>query len=77
MKYSEITVDPQNDGVNFVVTSGLHVGDRYVSKGINKLTDGEQIKPITEAQYQQKLKKAEELAKSQATAAGFAGAMKK
>jgi membrane fusion protein (multidrug efflux system) len=36
-----------------------------------------EIKPITEAQYQQKLKKAEELAKSQATAAGFAGAMKK
>ena len=77
VKYTEITVDPQNDGKNFVVKSGLNLGDRFVSIGITKLSDGMEIKPITEAQYQQKLKKAEELAKSQATAAGFAGAMKK
>ena len=75
VKYSEITVDPQNDGVNFVVTSGLHVGDRYVSKGINKLTDGEQIKPITEEQYQKKIDDAANLSKEQGTAKGFVKAM--
>lgn len=75
VKYSEITVDPQNDGVNFVVTSGLHVGDRYVSKGISKLTDGEQIKPITEEQYQKKIDDAANLSKEQGTAKGFVKAM--
>ena len=77
VKYTEITVEPQNDGKNYVVKSGLSIGDRFVSIGITKLSDGMEIKPITEAQYQEKLKKAEELAKSQGTAAGFAGAMKK
>lgn len=77
VKYTEITVEPQNDGKNYVVKSGLSIGDRFVSIGITKLSDGMEIKPITEAQYQEKLKKAEELAKSQATASGFAGAMKK
>lgn len=36
VKYSEITVNPENDGINYIVTSGLNVGDRYVSKGITK-----------------------------------------
>ena len=35
VKYTEITVNPQNDGKNYIVTSGLNVGDRYVSKGIS------------------------------------------
>ena len=57
MKYTEITVNPQNDGNNFIVTSGLNVGDKYVTNGITKLSDGMEIKPITPQQYQQKIKK--------------------
>lgn len=75
VKYTEITVNPQNDGVNYIVTSGLNVGDRYVTKGITKLTDGEQIKPITEAQYQKKIDDAANLSKEQGTAKGFVKAM--
>lgn len=75
VRYSEITVNPQNDGQNYVVTSGLNVDDRYVSKGISKLTDGEQIKPLTEEQYQKKIDDAANLAKEQGTAKGFVKAM--
>lgn len=75
VRYSEITVNPQNDGQNYVVTSGLNVGDRYVSKGISKLTDGEQIEPLTEDQYQKKIDDAANLAKEQGTAKGFVKAM--
>ena len=75
VKYSEITVNPQNDGLNYIVTSGLNVGDRYVSKGISKLTDGEHIKPLTEEQYQKKIDDAANLAKEQGTAKGFVKAM--
>lgn len=75
VRYSEITVNPQNDGQNYVVNSGLNVGDRYVSKGISKLTDGEQIKPLTEEQYQKKIDDAANLAKEQGTAKGFVKAM--
>ena len=52
--YTEITVDPQNDGVNYIVTSGLKVGDKYVTNGITKLTDQMEIVPITPERYQQK-----------------------
>lgn len=55
VKYTEITVNPQNDGNNFIVTSGLNVGDKYVTNGITKLTDGMEIKPITPQQYQKKI----------------------
>ena len=55
VKYTEIKVAPQNDGNNYVVTEGLNVGDRYVTNGITKLTDGKEIKPITPARYQQKI----------------------
>lgn len=75
VKYTEITIDPQNDGVNYVVTGGLHVGDRYVSKGITKLTDGMEIKPITEQQYQAKIDKATKLGAAQGNAGDFAKAM--
>jgi len=75
VKYSEITVNPQNDGQNYVVTSGLNIGDRYVSKGINKLTDGEKIKPLTEEQYQKKIDDAANLSKEQGSAKGFVKAM--
>ncbi len=76
VKYTEIKVNPQDDGINYIVTAGLHVGDRYVSKGITKLTDGEQIKPLTEEQYQQKIDKAEKLGAQQSSAKGFVNAMK-
>ena len=55
VKYSEIKVDAQNDGVNYIVTEGLKTGDKYVTNGITKLTDGMEIKPITPERYQQKI----------------------
>ena len=73
VKYTEITVDPQNDGNNYVVTSGLKVGDKYVTNGITKLTDQMEIVPITPERYQQKI---DEQAKAM-TAGDIVGAMKK
>jgi membrane fusion protein (multidrug efflux system) len=61
VKYSEITVSETNDGQNYVVTTGLKVGDRIAVAGVSALSDGMEIKPITEAQYAAKLKKAEQL----------------
>lgn len=55
VKYTEIKVAPQNDGNNYVVTEGLNIGDRYVTNGITKLTDGMEIKCITPQRYQQKI----------------------
>ena len=63
-------------GNNYIVTSGLKVGDRYVSKGIAKLTDGMQIQPITEEQYQKNISDAANISKEQGTASGFVKAMK-
>ena len=65
VKYSAVTVDPQDDGKNFIITSGLKVGDRIVVNGISSRTDGAEIKPITGAQYQEKLKKTEKLGAAQ------------
>jgi|SRR5574344_69057 membrane fusion protein (multidrug efflux system) len=76
VKYTEITVNPQNDGKTYIVTSGLSVGDRIVTKGITKLSDGMKIKPITEAQYEKKIDDAAKLAAKQSTAKGFVDAMK-
>lgn len=73
VKYSEITVNPQNDGMNYVVTGGLKAGDKYVTNGITKLTDGMEIVPITPERYQQKI---DEQAKAM-TAGDIVGAMKK
>lgn len=50
VKNTEITVLPQNDGTNFVVTGGLKAGERIVVEGVNTLSDGMAIKPISEAQ---------------------------
>ena len=55
VKYTEITVAPQNDGNNYIVTSGLKTGDKYVTNGITKLSDGMEIVPITPERYQQKI----------------------
>lgn len=61
VKYTSVTVDPKNDGQNYIITSGLEAGDRFVSKGISGLTDGTEIIPLTEQQYAEKLKKTEQL----------------
>ena len=73
VKYSEIKVDPQNDGMNYIVTEGLKTGDKYVTNGITKLSDGMEIKPITPERYQEK---SAEQAKAM-TAGDIVGAMKK
>lgn len=75
VKYTEIKVNSENDGSNYVVTSGLKAGDKIVVKGLTKLSDGMDITPITEAQYEQNIKKAQSLGKQQGTAKGFVNAM--
>ncbi len=65
VKYTEIQVDPQNDGNSYIVTDGLKVGDKYVTNGITKLTDGMEIVPITIQQYEKKIKDAEKLGENQ------------
>ena len=55
VKYTEIKVDAQNDGKAYVVTECLKPGDKYVTNGITKLSDGMEIKPITPERYQQKI----------------------
>ena len=73
VKYSEIKVDPQNDGSTYVVLEGLKAGDKYVTNGITKLSDGMEIVPITPEKYQQKIKdQAKEM-----TSGDIVGAMKK
>ena len=73
VKYSEIKVDPQNDGNTYIVTDGLKKGDKYVTNGITKLSDGKEIVPITPERYQQKI---DEQAKEM-SAGDIVGAMKK
>ena len=73
VKYTEIQVDPQNDGNNYIVTGGLKAGDKYVTNGITKLSDGMEIVPITPERYQQKI---QEQAKEM-SAGDIVGAMKK
>ena len=73
VKYTEIKVDPQNDGTNYVVTDGLKVGDKYVTNGITKLNDGMEIVQITPERYQQKI---QEQAKAM-SAGDIVNAMKK
>jgi membrane fusion protein (multidrug efflux system) len=70
--FTEIQVNPQNDGINYVVTSGLKAGDKYVTNGITKLNDGMEIVPITPERYQQKI---DEQAKAM-SAGDIVGAMK-
>ena len=74
--YTEIQVNPDNDGVNYVVTSGLKIGDKIVSKGLTTLQDGKEIKALTPAQYDEALKKAAQLGENQSSASGFLKAMK-
>ena len=73
VKYTEIQVDPQTDGNNYIVTAGLKVGDKYVTNGITKLNDGMEIVPITPERYKQKI---DEQAKAM-SAGDIVDAMKK
>ena len=73
VKYTEIKVDPQDDGNNYIVTDGLKPGDKYVTNGITKLNDGMEIVPITPERYQQKI---DEQAKAM-TAGDIVSSMKK
>ena len=70
--YTEIKVDPQDDGNNYIVTEGLKPGDKYVTNGITKLNDQMEIVPITPERYQQKI---QEQAKAM-TAGDIVNAMK-
>ena len=65
VKYTPVTVNPNNDGKNYIIDGGLKAGDRIVMNGISGLTDGQKITPITEAQYQEKLKKTEAMGADQ------------
>ena len=59
VKYTEIKVDPQNDGNNYLVTEGLKVGDRYVTAGLTKLINEMEIKPVNQAEYEKSIADAE------------------
>ena len=74
--YTEIKVNPQNDGNTYIVTSGLSVGDRIVVKGLTKLSDKMEIKPVTLAEYQKSIDDAAKLGAKQGTASGFVKVMK-
>lgn len=59
----EIQVHSQNDGKNYVVLSGLNVGERIVVEGVNQLKAGMKINPITLKQSEENRKKAEQALK--------------
>ena len=50
----EVKVAPQDDGTNYIVTSGLTKGERIVTEGVTTLEEGMQIKPITKAEEAKK-----------------------
>ncbi len=58
VKSREITVLPQHDGVNYVLTSGLKAGERIVVDGVNQLKGGQKINPITPEQAAKNVEKA-------------------
>ena len=74
--YTEIKVNPQNDGNTYIVTSGLSVGGRIVVKGLTKLSDKMKIKPVTLAAYQKSIDDAAKLGAKQGSASGFVDVMK-
>ena len=47
---TEIQIESQNDGKNYVVTGGLKKGDRIVIEGVQNLKNGMEIRPITPAE---------------------------
>jgi efflux transporter, RND family, MFP subunit len=77
VRYTEITVDPQNDGNNYVVTGGLKAGDKIVTRGLTTLKDSLEIVPLTEEQYLKKVSDAAKMGKNQSSVDGFMNMMKK
>lgn len=77
VRYTEITVDPQNDGNNYVVTGGLKAGDKIVTRGLTTLKDSLEIVPLTEEQYLKKVSDAAKMGKNQSSVEGFMNMMKK
>lgn len=75
VKYSSVTINPNNDGKTYIITSGLKAGDIIVVYGVTTLTDGTEIKQLSEAQYEEKLKKAEKLGEAQGDLGEFKKAM--
>ena len=75
VKYSPVTINPNNDGKTYIITSGLKTGDIIVVYGVTSLTDGTEIKQLSEAQYEEKLKKAEKLGEAQGNLDEFKKAM--
>ncbi|MBP5306445.1 MAG: efflux RND transporter periplasmic adaptor subunit [Paludibacteraceae bacterium] len=65
VKYTEVSVDKNNDGTSYIITSGLKAGDRIVASGITTLTDGMEIKPLTPEQYKKKLEETNKLGEAQ------------
>ena len=62
VKSTPVEIFQLDDGKNYVVTSGLKVGDKIVSEGIGTLRDGMQIKEITPEQAAAKKASAEQAA---------------
>lgn len=60
LRHTEIQISNLSDGKRYIVTGGLNVGDKIVVEGVQTLTDGMKIVPITpeekEAKYQKHLK---------------------
>ena len=57
-----ITVSPQSDGKNFIVTAGLNPGEVIVAEGVGLLREGTPIKPkgsATAAPAEQQVNKEE------------------
>ena len=77
VKYTSVTVNPENDGKNYIIESGLKSGETIVVYGVTGLTDGTEIKQLTEAQYAEKLQKAEKLGEAQGDLNEFKKAMGK
>lgn len=62
----EVSVLPQNNGKDFVVTAGLRVGERIVVEGVNKLKNDMEIKPVSQADSEQQYEKSKKHLKDKA-----------
>ena len=58
IKNVEIQVSSLDDGQNYLVTKGLKSGDKIVVEGVQNLRDGQEIKPITQAEQAAKFQQA-------------------
>ena len=75
VKYTPVTVNPENDGKTYIIESGLKQGETIVVYGVSTLSDGMEIKQLTEAQYAKKLEDAEKLGEAQGDLGEFKKAM--